>query len=138
MEQLGMDRADATSEPHLGSGQASIFETAPTEAAPTEPTATEPAADGPAAEAATPEWADGEPAADEHEEPAAEEHQEHEVHEDEEPLPDVPDPPHTGDPAVDQVISAVAAAVGGPLEEQLAAYDTAHRTLQDRLADVEG
>jgi hypothetical protein len=55
-----------------------------------------------------------------------------------EPVPDYPDPPRTGDTAVDQVLDAVARAVGGPLEEQLAVYDTAHRTLQDRLADVEG
>jgi len=57
---------------------------------------------------------------------------------DEEPAPDYPDPPRTGDPAVDEVIDAVARAVGGPLEEQLAVYDAAYRTLQDRLADVEG
>jgi hypothetical protein len=55
-----------------------------------------------------------------------------------EAVPDYPDPPRTGDPAVDEVIDAVARAVGGPLEEQLAVYDAAYRTLQDRLADVEG
>jgi hypothetical protein len=52
---------------------------------------------------------------------------------------DLPDPPQTGDPDVDMAIAAVAqAVVGGSLEEQLVAYDAAHRTLQDRLADVEG
>lgn len=55
-----------------------------------------------------------------------------------EPTPEYPDPPLTGDPGVDQVLAAVAQAVHGPLEEQLAVYDIAHRTLQDRLADVEG
>ncbi len=54
-----------------------------------------------------------------------------------EPTPEYPDPPLTGDPGVDQVLAAVAQAVHGPLEEQLAVYDIAHRTLQDRLADVE-
>ena len=57
---------------------------------------------------------------------------------DEEPALDYPDPPRTGDAAVDEVIEAVAHAVRGPLEEQVAVYDAAHRTLQDRLADVEG
>jgi hypothetical protein len=48
------------------------------------------------------------------------------------------EPPVTGDPGVDEVVAAVARAVMGPLEGQLAVYDTAYRTLQDRLADVEG
>lgn len=52
--------------------------------------------------------------------------------------PTVPDPPRTGDPAVDAVLAEVAAASTEPLEVQLAAYERAHRTLQDRLADVEG
>jgi hypothetical protein len=56
----------------------------------------------------------------------------------EEPGSGVPDPPRTGDPAVDEAITAIARAVTGPLEEQLAVYEVAHRTLQDRLADVEG
>jgi hypothetical protein len=55
-----------------------------------------------------------------------------------EPAFDFPDPPETGDVAVDEAINAVAAAISGPLEEQLSVYDAAHRTLQDRLADVEG
>ncbi len=57
---------------------------------------------------------------------------------DEEPVFDIPDPPQTGDADVDQAISALAQAIGGPLEEQLTVYEAAHRTLQDRLADVEG
>jgi hypothetical protein len=57
---------------------------------------------------------------------------------DEEPAFDVPDPPETGDREVDAAVLAIAAAVHGPLEEQLAVYEAAHRTLQDRLADVEG
>ena len=47
-------------------------------------------------------------------------------------------PPATGDPAVDQATVEVAATSGEPLETRLAAYERAHRTLQDRLADVEG
>ena len=47
-------------------------------------------------------------------------------------------PPATGDPTVDQATAEVAATFGEPLETRLAAYERAHRTLQDRLADVEG
>ena len=47
-------------------------------------------------------------------------------------------PPHTGDPSVDDATAEVAATSGEPLETRLAAYERAHRTLQDRLADVEG
>ena len=54
------------------------------------------------------------------------------------PAFEVPDPPQTGDVDVDTAINAVAAAMDGPLEEQLAVYEAAHRTLQERLADVEG
>jgi hypothetical protein len=57
---------------------------------------------------------------------------------DQEPVFDFPDPPQTGDADVDKAIGALAQAVGGPLEEQLTVYEAAHRTLQDRLADVEG
>ena len=57
---------------------------------------------------------------------------------DQPPAFEVPDPPETGDPDVDSAINAVAAAMDGPLEEQVAVYEAAHRTLQDRLADVEG
>jgi hypothetical protein len=55
-----------------------------------------------------------------------------------EPAIHVPAPPQTGDAAVDNAITAVAHAIGGSLEEQLVAYEDAHATLQDRLADVEG
>jgi hypothetical protein len=51
---------------------------------------------------------------------------------------DYPDPPRTGDAEIDEAIEALATAVNGPLEERLTAFDAAHRTLQDRLADVEG
>ena len=50
----------------------------------------------------------------------------------------IPDPPQTGDLEVDAALAALADSIGGSLEEQLAAYEAAHRTLQDRLADVEG
>jgi len=53
-------------------------------------------------------------------------------------LDDLPKPPFTGDSAVDSVTDEVRVAAAGPLEGQLAAYERAHRTLQDRLADVEG
>lgn len=55
-----------------------------------------------------------------------------------EPPATEPEPPRTGDPAVDQAVAALAAAAGEPLQDQLAVYDAAYRTLQDRLADVEG
>lgn len=51
---------------------------------------------------------------------------------------EVPEPPSTGDDAVDQAVRSLAGAMNGSLEEQVAAYESAHRTLQDRLADVEG
>jgi hypothetical protein len=51
---------------------------------------------------------------------------------------DIPEPPDSGDAAVDELTAAAAAAVSDTLEEQVAAYERAHRTLQDRLADVEG
>jgi hypothetical protein len=51
---------------------------------------------------------------------------------------DVPDPPQTGDVEVDAALLALAEAISSPLEEQVAVYEAAHRTLQDRLADVEG
>ena len=47
-------------------------------------------------------------------------------------------PPVTGDAAVDAAMVEATAATDQPLEAQLAAYERAHRTLQDRLADVEG
>jgi hypothetical protein len=50
---------------------------------------------------------------------------------------DLPEPPESGDDAVDQATASLARAMHEPLEVQLAAYELAHRTLQDRLADVE-
>ncbi len=50
----------------------------------------------------------------------------------------LPEPPMTGDDAVDRAVAEVAHAVVRPLEDQVAVIDAAHRTLQDRLADVEG
>lgn len=51
---------------------------------------------------------------------------------------DVPEPPQTGDSAVDEVVTWLAAAAAGPLDTHVAVYEAVHRTLQDRLADVEG
>jgi|SRR4051812_15904644 hypothetical protein len=51
---------------------------------------------------------------------------------------DEPAPPETGDQVVDGATAEVAATGSDPLETRLAAYERAHRTLQDRLADVEG
>ena len=53
-------------------------------------------------------------------------------------LHDAVEVPQTGDDAVDAVLHEVAAAAGAPLDEQVAAFDRAHRALQDRLADVDG
>jgi hypothetical protein len=49
-----------------------------------------------------------------------------------------PDVPHTGDLAVDEALSRLAEAADLPLEEQVGTFDAVHRTLQDRLADVDG
>lgn len=57
---------------------------------------------------------------------------------DEQPDLSLPEPPLTGDDAVDRAVAEVAQAVIRPLEDQVAVIDAAHRTLQDRLADVEG
>jgi len=51
---------------------------------------------------------------------------------------ELPDPPRTGDVAVDQAVERLARAMTGSLEERVEVYDAVHRTLQDRLADVEG
>jgi len=51
---------------------------------------------------------------------------------------DEPPPPVTGDDAVDAATAEVADTAADPLEARLAVYERAHRTLQDRLADVEG
>jgi hypothetical protein len=48
------------------------------------------------------------------------------------------EPPCTGDDAVDAAMQRLAGISGRPLDDQLAEYDAVHRTLQDRLADVEG
>jgi len=50
----------------------------------------------------------------------------------------IPEPPVTGDHAVDEATATLAAASRAPLEQQVAAFDAAHRTLQDRLADIDG
>jgi len=49
-----------------------------------------------------------------------------------------PETPRTGDDAVDAAVQQLAGISDRPLDDQLAGYDTVHRTLQDRLADVEG
>ena len=46
-------------------------------------------------------------------------------------------PPETGDQAVDAVVAALAGVTEHPLEERLGVLEHVHRTLQDRLADVE-
>ncbi|HYY12696.1 MAG TPA: hypothetical protein VE781_17295 [Kineosporiaceae bacterium] len=43
----------------------------------------------------------------------------------------------TGDPAVDAAVAALVDVAAGPLEERLGVLEHVHRTLQDRLADVE-
>ena len=46
-------------------------------------------------------------------------------------------PPETGDQVVDPVVAALAEVAVQPLEERLGVLEHVHRTLQDRLADVE-
>ncbi len=46
--------------------------------------------------------------------------------------------PVTGDEDVDALIAQLVAHAAVPLEEQLPILEAVHRTLQDRLADVEG
>jgi broad specificity phosphatase PhoE len=46
-------------------------------------------------------------------------------------------PPETGDQAVDRVVAALAEVAAQPLEQRLGVLEHVHRTLQDRLADVE-
>ncbi|GLY32387.1 hypothetical protein [Kineosporia sp. NBRC 101731] len=48
-----------------------------------------------------------------------------------------PRPPVTGDRAVDEAMELVSDSFGADLDFQLQAYESAHQTLQDRLADVE-
>ena len=47
------------------------------------------------------------------------------------------EPPVVGDDVVDAVVAALAAVVAEPLEDRLGVLETVHRTLHDRLADVE-
>jgi len=53
-------------------------------------------------------------------------------------LAEEPQPPVTGDEDVDALIAQLVAHAAVPLEEQLPILEAVHRTLQDRLADVEG
>ncbi len=46
--------------------------------------------------------------------------------------------PQTGDPGLDEVLRELARASAISLEDQLPVIEAVHRTLQDRLADVEG
>jgi hypothetical protein len=43
----------------------------------------------------------------------------------------------TGDPGLDEALRELALASAIPLEDQLPVIEAVHRTLQDRLADVE-
>jgi hypothetical protein len=55
------------------------------------------------------------------------------------PAPQAPrEPPATGDGPVDEALARLAAAMSEQLEDQVTAYDAIHRTLTDRLTDVEG
>ncbi|MFZ0158153.1 MAG: hypothetical protein WAL50_03900 [Kineosporiaceae bacterium] len=45
--------------------------------------------------------------------------------------------PSTGDPGLDEALRELALASAVPLEDQLPVIEAVHRTLQDRLADVE-
>ena len=45
--------------------------------------------------------------------------------------------PRTGDQAVDAAVAALAGVADEPLEQRLGVLEHVHRTLQDRLADVE-
>ena len=55
------------------------------------------------------------------------------------PPPEVPDPPATGDPDVDQALSRLHAnASTGDLDAQADAGEAVHRALQDRLSDLGG
>jgi hypothetical protein len=47
------------------------------------------------------------------------------------------EPPATGDQSVDAALAALQGVLEEPLETRLAVLERAHRTLQDRLADVE-
>jgi hypothetical protein len=45
--------------------------------------------------------------------------------------------PATGDDSVDAALAALAGVLDEPVETRLAVLERVHRTLQDRLADVE-
>lgn len=49
------------------------------------------------------------------------------------------EPPQTGDPALEEMLGALALAQASaiPLEDRLPVIEAVHRGLQDRLADVE-
>jgi hypothetical protein len=49
----------------------------------------------------------------------------------------VAEPPTTGDEGVDAALAALEGVLDEPLETRLAVLERVHRTLQDRLADVE-
>ena len=49
-----------------------------------------------------------------------------------------PVPPPTGDEAVDAALAELTTATAAPVAEQVEAYVGAHRSLQDRLADLDG
>ena len=51
---------------------------------------------------------------------------------------DLPDPAQTGDSGVDEAMLRLASVTGATLDEQLPVLESVHRTLQDRLADVDG
>ncbi len=46
--------------------------------------------------------------------------------------------PRTGDPAIDAALAALEHSAAGSLDEQVAAGEAVHRSLQGRLADVGG
>ncbi|WP_460445832.1 hypothetical protein [Angustibacter aerolatus] len=46
--------------------------------------------------------------------------------------------PQTGDRRVDEALEALSEVRSAPLSEQVERYATVHRTLQDRLADLDG
>ena len=47
------------------------------------------------------------------------------------------EPPATGDDSVDAALAVLAGVLEEPVEARLAVLERVHRTLQDRLADVE-
>ncbi|HEY6793276.1 MAG TPA: hypothetical protein VI248_01185 [Kineosporiaceae bacterium] len=54
-------------------------------------------------------------------------------------LVEVPEaPPVTGDQIVDDAVSSLRCVTAVPVQDQPGIFDSVHRTLQDRLADVEG